>query len=187
MTVFMDLYKEQVKNVGGSDIDDHLEFLFESAREHDGPIVELGTRTGVSTRAFLAAIEGSEKELWSVDIQRAQVPDWWFQNAQWNFLQSDSVAKVAQEWIPQEIGLLFIDSSHEYELTIRELHLYVPRVRPDGVVLMHDVRWLPPGQSLPEPGGPVKDALDNFCADTGREWEVRYGWHNGYGLGILRP
>jgi len=79
--------------------------------------------------------------------------------------------------------VLFIDTSHEYGHTVKELEQHVPRVVPGGIVLCHDthlIGW--PGLVWDEPVAPVWKALDDFCAATGREWKDLAGE---YGLGII--
>lgn len=47
---------------------------------------------------------------------------------------------LARDYLQQEnINLVFIDSSHQYEHTLRELDLWYPALSPGGLILMHDV------------------------------------------------
>jgi predicted O-methyltransferase YrrM len=167
-----------------SDMQGHMAFLRDTVAACTGPVViELGTRSGNSTAAFLAAVTGNSGELWSVDISAPDVPEHWHALGYWSFLEADDVSPEAQEWLPAQCDVLFIDTSHEYGHTLEELRLYVPRVKPGGVVLLHDTEWEPPGHALDRPGGTVNDALNAWCEETGRSWENRTG---SYGLGIVR-
>src|SRR6185437_1352771 len=128
----------------------HLAFLRETAAAYGRPVIaELGVRAGNSAACFLAAAEDSGGEVWSVDIMPAQVPPHWHDLDRWHFLQADDISGQAQEWLPAALDVLFIDTSHQYDHTLAELGLYVPRVRPGGIVLLHDTEW--------EQAGPTPD------------------------------
>jgi predicted O-methyltransferase YrrM len=180
-------FEQRVRS--GSDISDYLEYLCEQAQQRasgaeDAVLVELGVRTGNSTCAFLLALaRACQGMLWSVDIAEPQVPVGWRGLPWWNLLVADDVSVQAQAWLPCDIDLLFIDTSHSYEHTRAELNLYAPRMRPGGLVLLHDTQWKYPDVALPEPAGPVAEAASEFCQRTGRSWQNRPGR---YGLGIIR-
>ncbi len=168
-----------------SDIQGHMSFLKEAAESYDKPvIIELGVRSGQSTSAFLAGIAGNGGELWSCDIDQPSVPDHWHGLPQWHLLVADDLGAEAQAWLPAQCDVLFVDTSHTVEQTRRELETYVPRVKPGGVVLMHDTEWQAPGTMLDAPGGWVTEALNAYCAETGLSWANRTG---SYGLGVIRP
>jgi predicted O-methyltransferase YrrM len=144
-------------------------------------VIELGVRSGNSTAAFLAALEG-RGHLWSVDIDSPKVPEYWH-NLPWSMLVADDVTPEAVAWCPGDVDVLFIDTSHSYEHTLTELRLYVPKVRAGGVVLMHDTRA---GGTVFGPGWPgVPQALNEFCAETGLSWYEHPGspqWSPGIGI-----
>lgn len=174
-----------------SDMHDHMGFLRETAAAYAQPVIaEFGTRLGNSTSCFLAAAEDSDGQVWSVDIDPPRVPEHWFQLDRWHFLQAGDTSGQAHEWLPAKLDVLFIDTSHQLDHTLAELRMYVPRVRPGGVVLLHDTEWLQTGDSpdlcrqLDEPGGAVTEALNVFSAETGLPWVNRHGC---YGIGIIRP
>jgi predicted O-methyltransferase YrrM len=177
-----------------SDIQDHLEYLHDAAAGYAKPaVIELGVRSGNSTAALLAGCEKSGGHLWSCDIvpplvfpQRDGVPEIWA-GAPWTFLLGDSVSREVLRQMPAECDVLFVDTSHSFEQTIAELGAYMPRVRPGGIALFHDVRWEWPDISLPEVGGPVARALTAWCQVNGMEWSARHGAADGYGLGYIQP
>ena len=142
-------------------------------------------RSGNSTAAFLAGLEThGHGQLFSIDINLPDVPDLFYESDHWNFLKADSTSFRAQEWVPRELEVFFDDASHEYGKTLAELRTWVPRVRPGGVVLMHDTEWLPPASmGHPPADTPVGQALTDYCAETGLEWVNKPGC---YGLGIMR-
>ena len=174
-----------------SDIQPHLPFLKAEASKYEHPvIIELGVRAGYSTAAFLAAAEECGGELWSVDIAETSTPEHWRGIIRWHLLIADDLSEKAQGWLPAECDVLFIDSGHAYEHTLKELNAYAPRVRSGGVILMHDTEWEPGPdgtengcRQLSEPGGPVTKAISEYCEAHGLTWANRTG---SYGIGIIR-
>jgi hypothetical protein len=164
-----------------SDIVEQMPLLRGAARRYDRPVIaELGTRWGESTSALLAGASASGGHVHSVDQGPIDVPAWWVKTGRWDFLYADDLSDKAQDFIPAELDVLFIDTSHRYAHTLDELRTYGPRVRPGGMILMHDVE-LTIGQMLAygEPGAgedatgpeyPVAAALDVYCRDTGLSW-----------------
>jgi len=141
---------------------------------HASKVIELGVRGGNSCSAFLAGVERSGGELWSVDVAHPQVPDWWGGLDFWHPLVADDLSPEAVAHCPDDADVLFIDTSHYYPHTLQELRLYVPKVRPGGIVLLHDsdrAEWPDVGKSL-----------DEFCAETGLTWYSHDFWH---GLGVI--
>ena len=169
-----------------SDIQEYLPFLHEIAKSYRSVrVLELGTRTGNSTLAFLAAAEAAGGHVWSGDISNvapglrlAGVP-------LWTFVCGDDMDPAVQARFPAEVDVFFLDTSHEYEHTLAELRVYMPRVAPGGVALFHDTNLCGWGGNPPEEGYPeVRQALDAYCAETALTWENLPGV---YGLGVIRP
>jgi hypothetical protein len=161
-----------------SDIVDHMPRLHAEACRYENPIiVDLGVRSGNSTCAFLAATEKVGGMVWSVDMERAQVPDHWFAADQWTFVQADDL------WVAHEAPrceVLFIDTMHTYLQTCRELVAYVPKVKPGGVILMHDTEL---EHVLDEAPFPVLRALQEFA----ERFELDVEWVSGCnGLAVIR-
>lgn len=106
-------------------------------------VVELGVRSGESTRALLAGCMDQRAFLWSVDIDgdayhvrdvtenRGIVLDW----TRWECRQADSV-EAARQFGKRDADLLFVDTTHEYEHTLREIMAWHYRVR--GAMVFHD-------------------------------------------------
>jgi predicted O-methyltransferase YrrM len=162
-----------------SDIQEQMPLLRDTARRYWKPtIIELGTRTGESTSAFLAGASATGGYVYSVDMGPSTHE--WLDTGLWHFLSADDMSDVAAEWLPGECDILFIDTSHRYGHTLDELRLYVPRVKPGGMVLMHDVEltihemiaYGEPGarNDLQGPLHPVAEALDVYCAQHGLTW-----------------
>jgi predicted O-methyltransferase YrrM len=162
-----------------SDIQEQAPILRDTARRYWKPtIIELGTRTGESTSAFLAGVSATGGHVYSMDIGPAT--NEWLHTDLWDFMSADDMSDAAAEWLPDECDILFIDTSHTYEHTLAELRRYVPRVRPGGTVLMHDPElrgddpimgweWVHNAPDAPE--FPVAAAIDTYCAETGLTWE----------------
>ena len=79
---------------------------------------------------------------------------------------------------------MFVDTSHIYHQTVAELELYHTKVRPGGVILLHDVELKSPADSpASDPPFPVRVAVQEFADEYG--WDVEFVT-GCYGLGILR-
>ncbi len=124
----------------------HLLTMYNEVASREQPMVlELGTRAGISTRAFLGAIhEGDGGHLVSVDIvDCSNVAS----SPRWTFVQSDSadiegVLSKAPA-LREGIDVLYIDSVHEVHHVRKELFGFFPYVKPGGVIFFDDVDSLP--------------------------------------------
>jgi predicted O-methyltransferase YrrM len=162
-----------------SDIVQHLPRLHEEASIGDAVVVELGVRSGNSTAAFLAAVDEHGGHVYSVDCCRPQVS--WFGHPQWTFRLGDDMTLVDDA---PDCDVLFIDTSHHYRHTLAELEAFVPKVRPGGVVLMHDTELeTPEGAPDGDPPFPVRTAVEEYCTAHGLTPEFVSGC---YGLGVIR-
>lgn len=143
-----------------SDIQHHLPLLYALS---SGNVVELGTRTGVSTAALLAGVERNGGHVWSVDVdpQSAQVaaghPEWTFVQASSTDL---STVKALKKALPCD--LLLIDTLHTEDHVAAELSIWAQHVRPGGSICIHDTETFPG----------VRVAAEAFCADKG--WRVTF-------------
>jgi len=161
----------QARAAASHDIREQMPVLYAWAR-HATKVIELGVRGGNSTSALLAALEG-RGELWSVDIAQPAVPAYWHSLPFWHLLVTDDQSPAAVAFCPDNADVLFIDTSHYYAHTVAELSLYVPKVRPGGVVLMHDT-----GPGWPD----VAVALTTWSDGSGVPWYDHPGWP---GLGVI--
>ncbi len=127
-------------------IGDHICTIFADAVcQRPSLIVELGTRGGESTRALLAAAYYCRSTVLSVDIDPR--PDLALpEDVPWQFVQSDDVEfgqRHFGEWcdtrgLTPKIDLLFIDTSHHYDHTVREIDTWFRFLADDATVLFHD-------------------------------------------------
>ena len=178
-TTLADLYAEQCRTP--SDIYEHLPTFVALVEGLNAQhVVELGTRTGVSTIAWLYALERTGGRLTSVDLDtKPPIGDW----PHWTFIQGDDEdPNVIDQLEPCDI--LFVDTSHHFQHTLRELHTYRWLVKPGGLIVCHDTELpIPEGAPAGDPLFPVKKAIELFCRETGYEWtnDPRC-----WGLGIIK-
>jgi predicted O-methyltransferase YrrM len=163
-----------------SDIYEHLAVFFGLVGQyHPEHVIELGTRTGVSTIAWLHALEQHGGRLTSVDIN-PRPPIGHFDH--WTFIRGDDLdTDVYSQLDPAEI--VFIDTSHLYDQTVKELNLYRWLVKPGGIMVLHDTELARPEGAPARPAFPVKTAIVEFCEANGFEWNNR---PNCWGLGTIK-
>ena len=174
-----------------SDILEQMPLIRDAARSYREPVIaELGTRTGQSTSALLAGAGVTRGCVYSVDLDFGdrgggprgyeRAPAWWLETGRWAFCATNDLSPEAASFIPDELDILFIDTSHRYQHTLDELNLYAPRVKPGGLILMHDVEltiaqmvaYGEPG-ATEDAGGPqfpVAEALNVYCAEHNLTW-----------------
>jgi len=165
-----------------SDLGHNLHILFGAAARYPAcTVLEIGVGTGQSTTAFLAAAELTGGHVWSVDISASCL--FLLEHAQsgrpapWTFILGDSADQAVTDRTPDKADVLFIDSSHAYAQTRLELERYVPRVRPGGMVLLHDTTWT----FSDRPSAEVADALNDVLPAMGLSWR-ELGGENGLGV-----
>jgi cephalosporin hydroxylase len=150
-----------------SDIYLHLPRFVELVLELDAQhVIELGTRTGVSTIAWLYALERTGGRLTSVDIDpRPDIGEW----EHWTFHQAHDLDPfLLSELDPADI--VFIDTSHVYEHTRSELNVYRYMVNRGGLIVCHDTELEWPEDAPRRPRFPVRTAIAEFCDAEGFDW-----------------
>lgn len=142
-------------------------------------VVELGTRTGVSTVAWLYGLERTGGRLTSVDIdERPAIGD----HDHWTFIQGSDLEPAVTDQI-DDADIVFIDTSHLYEHTLTELYIYRHFVRPGGRLVLHDTMLERPIGAPLRPRFPVRTAIEEFCAEEGLAWRnIPECW----GLGVIQ-
>ena len=165
-----------------SDIAPHfprIERLIETHRVRY--VVELGVRWGHSTSCFVNAV-ASRGHVWSVDIGPAPYP----QTRWWTFIQGNDTDPAVAAQLPDTCDLLFIDTSHAYEHTVAELALYGPRVRPGGLIVLHDTANEHPelmNPDIPEQRPfPVYEAMIEYADEHGKAYDNDPA---SWGLGVI--
>lgn len=142
----MDILEEVL--VGGKDerhcqqTPDEAKFLAETASLiTDGVIVEIGRRFGGSTLLLCSYSKNSKMysiDTETVDSERAfkLLTDHGILPESFTFITNHS--QHISKWnVP--IDLLFIDGNHTTNACRIDLEIWVPRVKPGGLVLVHDV------------------------------------------------
>ena len=186
-----------------SDIWEHLPTFVDAVAELDATtVVELGVRYGVSTIAWLHALdllseqdEERHRHLWSVDCSfpvAAPGTDVNLLDTQgplgvqrgWTFILGyDHWHEVLDALPDRDIDVLFIDTNHVYEETLVELELYLPRMSPGGRIFLHDTAVEVTGNAVtPQPPFPVRTAMQEFCDDRDLRYENN---PNCFGLGTI--
>ncbi|HLF79391.1 MAG TPA: class I SAM-dependent methyltransferase, partial [Dehalococcoidia bacterium] len=126
-----------------TDISDHLPVMFvEALAAKPKLIVELGVRGGDSTFVFERVARLSGATLVSVDIDDCSRVSTY---ESWHFVREDDVTFAGrfQAWcrdqgIDPSIDVLFIDTSHLYEHTKREIAAWFPFLSDTARVFLHD-------------------------------------------------
>lgn len=116
-------------------------------------VVELGTGSGVSTRAFLNALRYTEGTLYSVDLYpesdtvKATI-DKFKDEKQVVFITGDSI-EIGKQWDKGPVDIVLCDSDHAKERVKGELDAW-DRHKPK-VFLIHDMVYLSPAPHLADP------------------------------------
>lgn len=169
------LYIDRV--IKESDIQDHmprLKVMVEQLMPIN--IIELGTREGYSTVAFLMALRTRpHAHLYSVDIQRVfgKMEPWRDRIDQWTFLETSDLPYP--DGLPKFADMIFIDTDHLLETTRQEIATYSEHVSEDGIMLFHDTAtWR---------GFGVRPALIEWLSRN-PQWKVFY-WEDCNGLAVV--
>lgn len=129
-----------------SDISDHLgSIFFFAAMVRPKLIVELGTRGGESTRFLLAAAAVNGSTVLSIDLQECPAlacPC----GERWKFVRADDVEfgnSGFEDWCREQhveaaVDVLFVDTSHEYAHTQKEIEAWTRHLSKNGLMIFHD-------------------------------------------------
>ena len=126
-----------------TDISDHLVTLFvEALAVRPRLIVELGVRGGESTFVLERVARLSKAKLLSADLEDCSRASSY---PEWTFVKGDDVelgrgfgAWCRQRNIEPKVDVLFIDTSHEFEHTCREIETWFPHLSERSRVFFHD-------------------------------------------------
>jgi len=169
------------------DINYFLMLLYEmvvsygTRKNDDITIVELGVRGGSSTIAFLSALEKLKKgKLWSCDIDplmeelNRKVIDGGLYDY-WYFWRGDSVEFADSYFSKRQVDIVFIDTSHEFSQTTKEIDKWSQKIKDGGKMIFHDTLSRYDGVSVP---------IELFVEKNSSEWDY-YNIDITTGLGIL--
>lgn len=163
-----------------TDIHQHLKTLYQLVVDLNAKLVlELGVNTAESTIALLEAVEKTDGQLISVDIQRLPQTRPMLEKyglvGRWSFHLMNDI-QFGMEWPKdRKADLIFVDTSHEYEHTKREIEVFEPILRPGGIMVFHDTVTFHDGVQKP-----INEFLQSH---PGWPYENKT---NCNGLGILR-
>lgn len=153
------MFNEEVfERIGGWISIEEAKYLYTKASEQEGFIVELGSWKGKSTYALACAVRDSGKPpMISVDRftgsseHRAVGREvWTFPDYRDNLKRvgvfpnhvitiiGDTV-QTARLFADESLGFLFHDASHELELVKDDFKAWLPKVRKDGLICVHDL------------------------------------------------
>lgn len=163
-----------------TDIHQHLLMLYGLVTSIKAKIViELGVNTGESTVAILEAVAATGGKLYSVDIIPRPATEAMLKSygltGPWEFTVANDLEYI-KTWPKDRMAdLIFIDTSHEYEQTRKEIEVYEPILRPGGIMVFHDTVSFYDG---------VQKPINEFLK-TRKHWPYENRTHCN-GLGILR-
>lgn len=126
-----------------TDIHEHLPTLYALALGLKAKtVIELGVNTGESTVALLEAVHATDGILTSVDIQelpnvRPMLTSYGL-ISRWDFHKSDDISFGLTWPKDKKADLIFVDTSHQYAQTKREIEVYEPILRNGGLMVFHD-------------------------------------------------
>jgi hypothetical protein len=135
-----------IKNTRPTDISDHLGTIFYfTVDARPRLIVELGTRGGESTRALLSAATLTGSTLLSVDIEDCSKLELPFMES-WRFVRSDDIEfgmNGFRQWCAENghdavVDVLYVDTSHLYEHSKREIEVWSRFLADNGTMIFHD-------------------------------------------------
>lgn len=136
-------------------------------------IVQLGHYAGYSTLILGWALRrmGKTKSLFTIDIDPVvtKYTNYWIekaglQNYVSSFISDSSDPKcvdAAKSYLDRGIKMIFVDSSHQYVHTLKELDLWYKELLPSGIMFLHDVSVDAQKFDSTKKGG-VKKALDEW-------------------------
>jgi predicted O-methyltransferase YrrM len=136
-------------------------------------ILELGCRTGNTALPMLYAAHQYGGHVYSVDIETwPEIQNFKVDNRpltdSWTFIESDD---LKLEW-DTPINFLYIDTSHTYEQTMKELEKYEPFLQSGGILALHDI-W----------DSELSKAISDYFKNRKDVQYVRY--FNNCGLGVI--
>lgn len=135
-------YTEKHSKIG-TDIHQHLPTIYTLVQSIKAKtVIELGVNTGESTVALLEAVHATDGILISVDVQelpnvRPMLTSYGL-ISRWQFHKSEDIAFGLAWPKDKKADLIFVDTSHQYQQTKREIEVYEPILRPGGIMIFHD-------------------------------------------------
>lgn len=132
-----DSFYERVKNSPTDEwIYAHLDTLYGcTVSLNASSVIELGVQSGQSTSAFLRGVSKTGGKLWSCDINEPYGFAKEIDSDLWSFNLGNDISLY--HTAPTS-DIIFIDTSHEFNHTRKELELYNYRLNSGGIFILHD-------------------------------------------------
>ena len=148
---------------------------------NDGIIVEIGTFKGGTSFLMHTATRGRNVKIYTVDIAPHSKAYENLKETDVNiWVRSSEEAAVKWRSSREKIDLLFIDGDHEFKHVFHDFNMWIPHLKPGGLVVFHDYDPV-------ERGGLVHFGV-KICVDTirrldllkesGRKYKLFYGTGN---------
>jgi|GEM_PF-2875675 hypothetical protein len=132
-----------------------------------GVIVEIGTSKGGTTALIHTATKGRNIKIYTVDIAPQAKTYENLKDTAVNIIVQPS-AEAAGNWQTMtgggKIDMLFIDGDHEFKHVFEDFNMWIPHLRPKGLVVFHDYDPV-------ERGGLVHFGV-KICVDTIRRADI---------------
>lgn len=127
---------------GSNDSDRHLMVLFSIALASKGKnFIELGVRSGTTTKPLKIAAELNNGKLYSVDIDENPFESTKENN--WEYFQNDAI-EFLENWeknINTSPDFVYIDDWHSYDHVKKELEILDRICTPSTIILAHDTMY----------------------------------------------
>src|SRR3972149_859611 len=171
--------KEMVRAVADRlyDINEHVETLYVLTKmcllhNKKGVVVELGTgNMANSTVPILRACQEMNATLVTTDVGYTVHPA---VDGEPNLIKrNDESVKMGLDW-DEEVDMIFLDTSHTFEQTEKEIEVWMPFLKINGMFIFHDTNLSWSG---------VYTAINNYL--KGKENYIFYNFTNNNGLGII--
>ncbi len=170
---------------------DHLPFGYDLvAAVRPRLLVELGTYSGLSFFAFCQAMVENKVaglayavDSWEGDEHTGDYGEEVFRKVEYHareyyrgfsYLLRMKFGEALAQFDDNSIDLLHIDGLHTYEAVKEDFECWYPKVKPGGIVLLHDIE-----ARLPEFG--VRQYWNELIQD-----HTTFAFHHGYGLGVIQ-
>jgi len=119
-----------------------LDYMVEKIKHfQDIQILELGVKTGTSTKKFIELCNVNNGFLTSIDINDCSNV---IKSDKWKFIHSsDDNFDELDKIIPKNFDFLFIDSLHEPNHVKKVFYHYYNFLKEGGICIIDDISWLP--------------------------------------------
>lgn len=174
-SVFEREYEWAVKNP--SDINENVHILYNLAKECE-TVVEMGVRTGVSTRAFL----NTDVKLISFDINLNPKVQELFDYAKKTGKHVQYIRANVLDIEIEKTDLLFIDTLHTYEQLKRELALHGNKAK--KFIAFHDTHTFGLSGEIENDQKGLLTAILEFLRDN-PHWKIKTHKTNNNGMTVL--